>query len=105
MSHFMITKESLEKMIGCFASSEEFDKFNEELAASIDEVLFTQMIRNRKTDDTEMQTALTLKQIFIMIVFFRNNVEVLLDLIRCIDYKEISSEEKDQIDKQWNNPA
>lgn len=95
MKKYMVVKtETLEKILNCFTEKDELDQFMLELHILIDEINFSNMLIIRSVEDSEEGTVLLLKQLFLLSVFFKKNIEVLKSIMQVVEYREVTEEKK-----------
>lgn len=96
--YMMVKTKSLQNMLDCFVSGEEFTDFTDELSAAIEEIIFASQLANRNTENQDFSTMMVMKQLFVLGLFCKKNIELIHQLIRAIEYKEITKEEKEAQD-------
>lgn len=95
MKKFLMVKtECLENILKCFADQEEFVTFSQQLSSAVDEITFASQVANRAIDNENLYTIMSLKQLFIIALLFKNNIELIHQMIRVVDYLEITEEDK-----------
>lgn len=104
MKKYLVVKtENLQKILNCFANQEEFENFAGELAGMIDEIIFSGHVAQRNIENTEFVTLMALKQFFIFGVFCQQNIELIHEMIKVIEYTEVTEEEKKGMSKDFPN--
>ncbi len=94
MKRYMIVKrESLKKMLDCFSSEEEFVAFSDELSALVQEITFAGTLALRNQEDQELVTTMALKQHFVLALFCKQNIEIIHELIKAVEYTEVTEQE------------
>lgn len=89
--YMMVTTETLGKLGACFSNSEEVETFIAQMDDVINEINFLMMLRGRVTN---LESAyVVLKQVCILGIFCREHLDLIHQLIRNIDTKEISEED------------
>jgi|SRR5690242_19887379 len=94
----MVTKETLEKLMKCFTDTEEMQKFISHMDATTNELNFCMLLRGKVDDDSAFVTIL--KQVILFTLFCREHLELIHELVRNIDVKEISDK-----DFKWKHDA
>lgn len=97
--YLLVTKETLQKIASCFASGEEMVDFARQFSDLIEEVLFSAQLAKRSGFNDDYSKLMVMKQMFMIGVFFRDNLEVLHQFIQAINYTEITKEERDKLVK------
>jgi hypothetical protein len=98
-----VKTESLKKILDCFTNQEEFHNFAQDLAGVIDEIVFTGHVAHRNLDHDEFVTLMALKQFFVFGLFCQQNIEVIHELIKVIEYTEVTEDEKKDMTKDFPN--
>lgn len=98
--HIIVKREALENMLNCFVDQEEFQNFSRDLCGMIEEIITSHAAASGNRDDEELVTALALKQLLVVGIFFRNNIELLHELVKAIEYHEVSPDELEDLKKK-----
>lgn len=96
---FVMTIEALNKLGNCFASPEEVKQFDKEMLDTVDELYFYYQMRSRINDTQDSATVL-LKQIAWMTLFFRDNMELIHQLVAKCEATKISEDEMNHMTGQ-----
>jgi tRNA C32,U32 (ribose-2'-O)-methylase TrmJ len=102
--YYSVKTEILAELLECFATQEEFIEFTHHLNGMTEEMLFINQLTVRNSEDSEVVTLMALKRLFILAIFVKENIEVLHELIRKVQYTEkdeISEEERKGLDCRW----
>jgi hypothetical protein len=101
MKKYLVVKaDMLNKILDCFSSEQEFMDFGNELGVMIEEIVFASQLAGRNLEDKAFQNEVVLKQYFLLGLFLRNNIDTIHDLVRVIDYEEITEEDKKKLEEQ-----
>lgn len=87
----MVTAETLEKLDKCFSSVEEVTTFITQMDEIVKELSF--YLEMRKRMDKDHSVAVLLKQICVFTLFCREHIDLLHQLIKNLECKEITEEE------------
>lgn len=99
--YMVVQKSTLVSLLDSFTDEEEFVKFGQDMSDLLEEMIYTGYTARRNLEDSEQVTALTLKQYFLFALFCKDNIEVLQQMMRVVDYKEVSPEEKAAMDAKF----
>lgn len=102
--YYLVNADTLKEMIKCFASEEEYLDFHHHLTGMSEEMDYIQKSINRNADDKSQAIMLSLKKLFILGVFVKENIEVIHQIIAKLQYKEkdnLTDEEKKRTDTRW----
>lgn len=94
MKKYMFVKtETLEKLVDCFASAEEMQNFIQDLHTLMHEIHYSSLSAVR--EGTEHFSLITsFKQIIQTSIFFKDNIEILQQTMRCIEFREATESER-----------
>lgn len=96
--YMMIMPETLGKMGKCFSSPEEVQTFISHMDEAMDEIQFMSKMRWRVAENES--TFVLLRQVCVFALFCREYMELVHELVRNIEGKEISEDEmKDMLGK------
>lgn len=90
MDNYLVNQDSLIKLSQCF-SAEELETFINDLSNLTEEIAFTSILMKRVDDENAAN--LLLKQLCIVTIFFRENVELLHEMIKSLEYRPLTEEE------------
>ena len=96
--YMVVTSETLTNLGKCFSTIEELETFVLHLDELGKEIMFSTILRNKVGKDN--LTYVVLKQISILALFCRENMELMQQLVNRVEYKEISEDEAEEIWKQ-----
>jgi len=91
MKYAMMTTEVMEKMANCFASPEDLLFFCKAFHDLSTEIVFLNKLVDHLPEYSE--PAIRLKCIAMITIFFRENVEVMRELIKVCEVKSLSEEQ------------
>lgn len=94
--HVLVTHESLTKIAACFSDSDEVMTFINQMDDVIDELSFYVKLRDRTADENEYASIL-LKQVCVFAMFSREHVELIQQLLSCLEYRDLTDEEINQL--------
>lgn len=97
--HVIITTESLVKLSQCFSDPEEVQTFIQQMGDVIDEIHFYSQLRLRSETEEEGIVAL-LKQVCVFSMFCREHFELIHQLISIVEFRDLTEEEFQEMDKQ-----
>ena len=89
MGYYKIPGENIAKIPDCFENSEEIVSFLESFAMVIAELRLVSEEVNSAEDKEYAAGFGMLKQIAVIVLFYRQHIEILHDLIRTIQYEEV----------------
>lgn len=95
----IVKREVLQKLLECFADQEEFIQFSADLNGMINEILFAGQLAYRNIDNEDYVRLMVIKQFFVLGVFFKENVELLHEMMKSIEFREVTQKEKDRLEK------
>lgn len=98
--YMYVTNETLAKIMSCFANREELNEFAMSLSITVDEITYAASQAIREEPGTERFHSLIAKQYFHMALFCRKNIDVIHELIKAVDYSEITEEEKTRLENE-----
>jgi hypothetical protein len=87
----LVNAKSMENMARCFSSSDELATFINHLEGCSTEVQFMAEFRSRISDDEAVYVIL--REMCVMAVFFREHLDLIHQLVQCIESKDITEEE------------
>lgn len=90
--HLLVSADCFQKIAKCFSDSEEVTTFINQMSDVIEELSFTERLRER-TADPNVGAMLLLKQVCIFGMFCREHIDLLHQIISQIDYRELTEEE------------
>lgn len=89
--YFNVKGECLKKMYDCFIDDEEYVLFYKEMHAMMEEVSYINQTAFRNREDTDFVTLKTIHQVFLITVFYKENIELFRSLLSSLDYKTSDS--------------
>ena len=91
MKFGMMSEESLEKMCQCFQSTEEILAFCQTFEEMGAELVFLAKLRDHLP--SEADASIRMKAIAMLTIFFRDNIELMRNLIQVCEIKVLSEEQ------------
>lgn len=88
----MVDAATLNKLAACFASSEEVYTFIGHMDLVVDELKFNSLLRDRLAGE-DGACEVTMRQVCVFALFCREHMELIQDLIRNIDSREMTDDE------------
>ncbi len=105
MKSYRIVKiETIEKMMACFSSESEYQEFGLNLNQLAQELQYLGLIMVR---DSEKISQMLAKQTFNFAMFCRDNIELIQELVKSVNYSVVSEEyvenlvKEGEIEKDW----
>lgn len=94
----IVEAETLKNLLDCFSNAEEYQTYIESLVGLITEFTFSRAFQERADTQDEVDNQ-TIKQVFMMAIFFRENYDLIQNLVRVVDYKHATEEEAQEFIK------
>jgi hypothetical protein len=101
--HMVVKKECLSRILDCFSSREEFDDFLHMFYTLVREVTFANECARRDIENEEYAKIIMLKQLFVLGLFCKSNIEILRELIQAIEYDELTNEQIEALKEENPN--
>lgn len=95
--YVVVQTDVLKKIAGCFSSEEEYTEFAHSMQSLVRDLEFDNQIIDRNIENETVVDVTVLKQIFMFGAFCRENMDVISEIVRFVDFKEITKEERDRI--------
>lgn len=86
--HMIVKGEVLKKVLDCFCTQDEFQDFLVDMGGLMNELNYSGQTAWRDIDNKELGNLMAMKQVFLMGQFCKDNIEVIRDLIRVVEYTE-----------------
>lgn len=102
--YYIVKTETLVKLLRCFSSQEEFHQFLHHLNSLSKEMNFIDQVIERNPDNDEAIAMLDCKKLFILSVLIKENIELIHEMIKVVEYKEkseLTEEEIRNTDHRW----
>lgn len=96
----IVDQEVYEEMAKCFSNGEEYAQFVNMLHATAKEIDFFTNVAARRPDDEDVQISISLQQIAMVIIFIRQNMDLVQQLVSKIKPRSITKEEMDELKSQ-----
>lgn len=93
MSHYVINASKVIELMNCFSSSDEALDFVIEFSQLIDDCLLTKEEAEKHIYDINSQMKCFSKEVIMIVMFFRKNIDLIQQLAKVIDCKEIKNED------------
>jgi hypothetical protein len=100
MKYGMITTEVMDKMCACFSSVQEVMDFCDTIEEVGRELVFLARLRERLPDMAN--AGMRMKEIAMLVMFFRDNIEILRQLVNVCEIKPVSDEEVEKMSEKTN---
>lgn len=91
-----IKQESLQKMSRCFANVDEAAEFITHMDNIVDELFYNIQIRRRTADDND-NAGIIVRQICTLLLFLRQNTELIHQLTTAMELYEVDEDEMKRI--------
>ena len=95
LTYKMVEGKALKEMHACFSNEEEFSEFITELDIISREIQFLSMFRDR-VDNSEA-LLVYMKQICVITIFYKNNMELIREFINKLEHRDIDEDEMREI--------
>ena|ERR1700733_585169 len=92
MRYLRVNSDAIIKIKDCFTGLDEYTDFIRGFNETIDDHLFTSSKIVREQDENKI-VILTIRQIIVMALYFREHIDLIHQIISVLDCKEISEEE------------
>lgn len=103
MKKYVVTNESVTKLSNCFSDSEEAKDFFANLQEWVNEMYFLNQYRDRlNIEGKEVESARVLvKQMCLFIMFSREYIDMIHQMISSFDCQEVSDEEFERMKEKY----
>jgi hypothetical protein len=95
----MIDQEVYEEMAKCFSNGEEYASFVGGLQVTAKEIDFYTNVAARRPEDEDVQINISLQQIAMIVLFIRQNMDLIHQLVSKIKPRDMTKEELDRLKK------
>ncbi len=95
----IIDQEVYEAMAKCFSNGEEYGQFMQQLQLIAKEITFFTEVAARRPDDDNVQINITLQQIAMLIIFIRQNMDLVQQLVSKLKPRNITKDELDDLQR------
>lgn len=95
----MIDQEVYEDMAKCFSNGEEYAAFIGMLQTAAKEIDFYTNVGARRPNDENVQINISLQQIAMIVLFVRQNMDLIHQLVSKVKPRNMTQEELDQLKK------
>jgi hypothetical protein len=91
--HLLVKVSDLLKLPACFSDADEWKDFIAQVAGLISEMNYIDNLAIRNQNDEDYIYLLALKQLFILTLFYRDNIEAIQAMTKTLKFLEISEEQ------------
>jgi hypothetical protein len=95
----IVDQEVYEEMAKCFSNGEEYGQFVQMLQITSKEIAFFTEVAARRPEDDNVQISISLQQIAMLIIFIRQNMDLVQQLVSKLKPRSITKEELDELKK------
>lgn len=97
-NYMMVSKEELWGLLEAFTGQEEAEQFTSDLIGYVNECYFNLLMVPRV--DKESADILLLKNLLMLTLFYRDNIEIIQQLIMCLKGERVTQEQLDEHQKE-----